>query len=75
MVIGIAQHNAAIMRELQQSGIDTDAAMKDHGIVVLDAHKTLGRFMIEGRPDPRLMDAIIGGAVRDLQSRAAGEPR
>ena len=72
LVIGIAKHNAAILRELQKSGVYTDAAMKDHRIVVLDAHKTLGRFMIEGRSDPRLMDAVIGGAVRDLRRRAAG---
>jgi hypothetical protein len=72
LVIGIAKHNAAILRKLQESGVDTDAALKDRRIVVLDAHKTLGRFMIEGRPDPRLMDVIIGGAVHELQTRAAG---
>jgi anti-sigma regulatory factor (Ser/Thr protein kinase) len=65
-------HARGIEDRLAASGVDLDAAVADGGYRILDAHETLQQFLIDGRPDARLFDHVVGGLVR--AAAATGRP-
>lgn len=44
----------------------------DRGLHLLDAERTLERFMVDGMPDWRRFSAVIGGLIAELRLRHAG---
>lgn len=68
VVIATPRHRVAIARACGTRG----------NIVTLDAAETLEAFMVDGRPDAGLFDAVVGDAVRGIaidghRARAFGE--
>lgn len=63
---------------LAAAGVDVAAAIAAERLIVLDAGETLGRFLVDGMPDPAAFEAVVGGVVRraaaaDRPVRAYGE--
>ena len=54
------------------SGVGIDAAVAAGAYLVVDARETLQRFLIDGRPDARLFDEVVGELVR--AAAATGRP-
>jgi hypothetical protein len=70
VVIATPRHGDLITAELIARGIDVDAVTKDGALVTLDAVETLGKFMLAGRPDPALFQAVIGSTIESARAKA-----
>jgi DcmR-like sensory protein len=80
IVIATEAHRKAIVEHLCGRLIDCDSALRKGRLVLLDAEDTLGLFMIDGSPNPKLfaqaIEPVIEGMLVDkTQSviRAYGE--
>jgi hypothetical protein len=69
VVIATAAHRDAFLAELETLGQDSGPALADGRLVVLDAHETLARFMVDGQPDAVLFEATIGPVLSALHDR------
>jgi PAS domain S-box-containing protein len=72
IVIATENHRSLIEAELGRDGIDLFAAREANRYHSLDAAETLEQFMIEGAPDKRLFQQVIGGLVNRVT--ASGMP-
>jgi anti-sigma regulatory factor (Ser/Thr protein kinase) len=72
IALASADHARGFETQLAASGVDLDAAVADGSYQVMDAAETLQRILIDGRPDARLFDDVVGGLVR--AAAAAGRP-
>lgn len=63
IVIGTPDHRQAFEKRLSQRGIDLAVVKAGGGLVCLDAAETLSRFMVEGAPDQKLFEKVVGGVV------------
>src|ERR1044072_5310301 len=52
IVVATAAHRAAFEAALEDAGIDVQAAAGEDRYVALDARDVMGRFMVDGSPDP-----------------------
>ena len=59
VVIATESHRNAFLEELQALGADPAAAQRDGRLVVLDAHATMERFIVDGQPDGNLFEATV----------------
>ncbi len=78
VVIAAQEHATAFTAELERLGADPAAAVRDGRLVVLDAHATLARFMVDGRPDRERFRQTATAALRGVRDgdraiRAYGE--
>jgi hypothetical protein len=67
IAITTAEHRVVFLRELENRGIDTRAALREKQLVWLDAQETLSRFLMSGGPDWNRFELVIGHAVRSLK--------
>ncbi|MDB5093468.1 MAG: putative two-component sensor histidine kinase protein [Candidatus Eremiobacteraeota bacterium] len=67
VVIATAGRRAAIVRELGGLSVDVDAAVRSGSAVLLDAEETLGRLMLDDRPDAQRFEWVIGSVLRALR--------
>ena len=72
VAIATPEHSRAITRELNRLGADLEAAAHSGRIVLLDAGRTLSRFLVEGWPDADLFEATIGPVIRELHAHSSG---
>jgi PAS domain S-box-containing protein len=72
LVIATGPHREALEARLTADGVDVASAIAARRYVPMDAADTLSRFMVNGRPDPRRFDDVVGRAVRDAMP--AGDP-
>jgi len=72
VVIATAAHLDGIHRKLVERGFDIDAARKWQQYVTLDAAQTLARFMVDGMPDERRFNEVIGPVIAAAEE---GHPR
>lgn len=63
ILVATPAHRAAFVEELETYGHDIESARRNNLFVDLDAAETLGRFMVDGCPDPELFDRVVGGLV------------
>jgi hypothetical protein len=63
IVIATPAHNAEILDALSAHLIDVARARHLGDLVMLDAEETLGTFMHNGMPDPRLFQRAIGDQI------------
>jgi hypothetical protein len=63
VVIATEAHRASIVEYLCNRLIDCDRAIKTGALILLDAQKTLDAFMVDGRPEPELFEAHVGGVI------------
>lgn len=69
LVVATPSHWAATKRLLECEGIDTDKAIADGTLTVLDAAETLGKFMRGNAPDPTMLEDVVGALVARLAQR------
>jgi len=70
LVIATKQHVERITRELAALGIDTQAALQEERLIVLDAADTLARLMMEdGRPDWDGFEAAVRPVIERVRTR------
>lgn len=70
--VATPDHRAAFLAALEADGVDVQESRRSGRLVDLDAAETLGRFLVNGSPDPGLFEEVIGGLVR---STGNGNPR
>jgi PAS domain S-box-containing protein len=63
IVIATKAHREALDRSLSEDGMNPEQARIDGQYYALDAAETLAKFMLDGFPDPRLFNQVIGGLV------------
>jgi hypothetical protein len=69
VVIATAAHRDAFVEELRNVHAGADAALGDGRLVVLDAHETMGRFIVDGQPSGELFEATIRPVLSGLRAR------
>jgi hypothetical protein len=79
MIVAPAPHRDGMLAQLGARLIHVDKARRNGDLLVLDADDVLGRFMVDGLPDPELFEAHVGRFVdqvlqgrRDTVLRAYG---
>ena len=70
VVIATPEHSRALTAQLEGRGVDVAAALDAGQLLVLDAARTLARFMVEGRPDRAAFLGVVATALDHV--RAAG---
>jgi excisionase family DNA binding protein len=65
VMVATPVHRAGTLDRLEKLGIDLSRARREGRLVELDAHQTLGRFMVDGMPDPTRFAAIVRDLVAD----------
>jgi signal transduction histidine kinase len=80
IVIATASHRAAFVAELEKKGFDVTRLLASGSFVMLDAHETLAKFIVDGKPEWTLFRQVIGSALTALchgsvhaRARAYGE--
>jgi PAS domain S-box-containing protein len=63
VIIGTSEHRAEIEKRLSQRGVDVAVLRTGGQYFSLDAKETLSQFMVQGSPDEKLFDRVIGGLV------------
>lgn len=66
LMVATPAHWQATRKLLECEGIDTDAAIADGTLTVLDAAETLGKFMRANAPDPAKLEEVVGSLVARL---------
>jgi hypothetical protein len=66
IIIATASHSKAILERLRARFIDVDRAQRTGHLVVLDAHKTLDRFMVGDLPDTDAFEENVGQMIPAL---------
>ena len=66
LVIGTAEHRAAIVQELRDRHFDVDGLQTAGDLLLLDARETMSSFMIDGMPDPDLFKARATVAIEKV---------
>jgi PAS domain S-box-containing protein len=72
VVIGTRVHREALNIYLIEQGLDPRQAEESGQFYALDAEETLAKFMVEGAPDKRLFNHVVGGLV--ARATAGGQP-
>jgi len=69
VVIATEAHRSTVPAAVAKAGFAPEAALRDGRLVMLDAHETLDRFMIDGEPDPQQFGDVVGSLIRELSAR------
>jgi PAS domain S-box-containing protein len=73
IVIATEAHRAGLARKLKAEDIDLDLALADGRYVSLDAAETASRFLVNGMPEAKRFDELVGGIV--ARANAAAKTR
>ncbi|MGH9930632.1 MAG: hybrid sensor histidine kinase/response regulator [Pyrinomonadaceae bacterium] len=78
VVVATQEHRDGLDELLQANGLDVVSAKAGGSYVALDAADSLAKFMIDGAPEPRLFNEVIGSVIARVtdgrsQTRAFGE--
>jgi len=69
ILIATAAHRQPILDDLRGRMLDVDYAQRTGDLIVLDAHETLARFMLDDMPSADAFESTIGSLIRDLLIR------
>jgi hypothetical protein len=69
VVIATEAHRAGIPAAVAEAGFAPEAALRDGRLVLLDAHETLDRLLVDGQPNPQRFTEVIGSLMRTLGAR------
>lgn len=72
VVIATEVHRANFTERLEARGIDVKRVCEEGRLVLLDARKTLNRFMVEGLPDWNRFKGVIGPVLEQSHRGAGG---
>ena len=70
ILIATPPHRVGVAERLTARGLDVVGAEVEGRYVALDARDTLGRFMVDGWPDPARFDDTIGTLIAKTRERA-----
>lgn len=78
IIIATKSHQIELQRQFQARGIDLDEALLSGQLIFLDAEETLAKFMVDGSPDKKTFETVIGSVVAKVGAgrdgvRAFGE--
>lgn len=69
LVIATAVHRTSLARQLREDRAYPEAVLEGR-LVFLDAEATLGRFLVNGAPDPELFRSVVGETLQGVSGRA-----
>jgi hypothetical protein len=69
IVIATEAHREALPAAIARAGFAPVAALRDGRLVVLDAHETLDRLLVDGQPNPQRFADVVGAAIEELSAR------
>lgn len=69
VMVATAGHQAQIDEHLVAAGHDVAALRSNAQYVTFDAEQELGRFMVDGRPDPTRFEQVLGTMVLSFAGR------
>ena len=72
LVVATPAHTEAFRIELQRHGIDSEEAVREGLLQLLDAEEALSKFMVNGQPNWDLFQDTVGATVREVQTRNTG---
>ncbi|MEP6945058.1 MAG: MEDS domain-containing protein [Acidobacteriota bacterium] len=78
IMVATHEHTQAIGDRMHEWDPSVGTALAENRLIILDAHETLGKFMVNGMPDPQLFEDVVGGLLEKVASsgrslRAFGE--
>jgi len=73
LLIATPRHTDAFASGLAERGLDVPRIVREGRLAVLDAEELLGRIMLDGMPDVRLLDDLLAGELRRIRQRT-GSP-
>jgi hypothetical protein len=60
------EHREALTRRLEESGLNVHEAVLANRLIILDAAKTLDKFMRRDTPNRAAFDEVVGGSIERL---------
>jgi anti-sigma regulatory factor (Ser/Thr protein kinase) len=60
IVVATKSHRAMLEREVASAGFDLHELRNSGSWITLDAAETIGRLIIDGRPDPEAFETVVG---------------
>ena len=73
IIIATPRHSEALQRHLQDAGVEIGGAIDQGRVCLLDADKTLVRFMSGGRPQREPFLKLMGSTIDRVRSAAGGD--
>jgi hypothetical protein len=70
VVITTPEHAEAFTASLKEAGIDPQNPASEGRLIIEDADRTLGKFMLDGNPDWNRFEATIKGLISRLPAHA-----
>jgi len=65
VVVATEAHRSLIAQRLQSRSLDIEQACSAGRLLFLDAEQTLKQFMVGGRPNANLFQALVGGTLEE----------
>jgi hypothetical protein len=75
VIIATPAHTQAFTEQLGARGIDVSHALAESRLMLLDAERTLARFMVEGRPDRTAFLGVVAAALDHIRGAGYGTIR
>src|SRR5215470_7992970 len=75
VVVATPAHRAALEQRLTAEGVDLEAAQARGEYVALDAAATLARFLVDGAPNSKQFEAVIGPVITAAAQGEEGQQR
>ena len=69
IIAATPEHNTAILKRMREISPEVDSALIDESFIVLDAHETLAKFMVNGWPQKDTFEDVIGGLITKAVER------
>lgn len=69
ILIATPAHLCGLERRLIDNGFDVAAASARRQYFALNAHATLGQFIVDGWPDEKLFNELVGNLLADARQR------
>ena len=73
LLVATPRHTDAFASGLAERGLDVPRIVREGRLTVLDAGEVLGRIMLDGMPDARRFDDVIGHELTTIRQRT-GSP-
>jgi len=71
VIIATHLHRNGIEHRLRERGLDLDRLGEQGRYVALDAAETMSRFIVDGWPDQRRFDEVVGNTIRHASQESS----
>src|SRR5438270_1358082 len=73
LIVATADHRKQLVGVLDRLEVDLSAFLREQRFTMCDAEELLGKFMVNGMPDPQLFVASIGARLMDAKKAARNQ--